>query len=332
MNLKWCLSDLKLKLRTFILFCFFFIVLLIINNTDIKLPTYVIYKNFPLIKSDEPHFKSNYFRDTAMQIYKNRSDLVSYEQFFAYIENPVENFCFNKTTIGGKWTIATKITRKNRFREGDLATNKKNGWYIDGDKIVCFDQHVFDSNDCVIISIGISNDWSFDDHIVKYGCKVFAFDHTISQRKFNRSKNIFFYPYGIGKKDSKKGSAKIITLSKMFNIAKEALNKTDLEISYLKIDVEGAELGLFEYLNKTNREILRKIKQIGMEIHPQKFLQDFKKPNRFYKEYFKDFMFLEQNRFALFYSAMNPVPYNRYYSTYLKKYINGFYELVWGRW
>ena len=34
-------------------------------------------------------------------------------------------------------------------------------------------------SDCQAISVGIGTDWSFEEAIVKEGCEVWAFDHTI---------------------------------------------------------------------------------------------------------------------------------------------------------
>ncbi|CAL4187728.1 unnamed protein product, partial [Meganyctiphanes norvegica] len=43
---------------------------------------------------------------------------------------------------------------------------------LDGDKWVCFDKG-FKSNDCVVYSFGINNEWSFDDDMDKrHHCQV----------------------------------------------------------------------------------------------------------------------------------------------------------------
>jgi hypothetical protein len=48
---------------------------------------------------------------------------------------------------------------------------------IDGQKVVCMDHGVGPTpGKCLVYSIGIANDWSFDKLMERYGCEVYAMD------------------------------------------------------------------------------------------------------------------------------------------------------------
>jgi len=55
---------------------------------------------------------------------------------------------------------------------------------FDGQKAVCLDKKFMDNlknDNCLIYSFGLSNDWSFEEAMAALGCKVRAFDPTISE-------------------------------------------------------------------------------------------------------------------------------------------------------
>ncbi|KAJ3047426.1 Methyltransferase-like protein 24, partial [Quaeritorhiza haematococci] len=59
--------------------------------------------------------------------------------------------------------------------------------------------HLNKSKNCTVYSVGINNDFSFDDHIHKItGCSVHSFDPSMGLRTFPRGKNKFFYDIGLG--------------------------------------------------------------------------------------------------------------------------------------
>ena len=50
------------------------------------------------------------------------------------------------------------------------------GKLSDGDKMVCLDDSLnITPGDCVVLSFGINNEWSFDDAMDKFGCLVRQF-------------------------------------------------------------------------------------------------------------------------------------------------------------
>ena len=54
----------------------------------------------------------------------------------------------------------------------------------------------------VCLNCRIANDWSFDDTIAKYGCRVYSFDPTIHQEDHVRSPKIQFFNTGLANFDS----------------------------------------------------------------------------------------------------------------------------------
>ena len=53
----------------------------------------------------------------------------------------------------------------------------------------------------------ISNNWSFDDSIAKYGCRVYAFDPTLNKGDHFRSPVIQFFNTGLSHVDSEGNSS-----------------------------------------------------------------------------------------------------------------------------
>ena len=54
----------------------------------------------------------------------------------------------------------------------------------------------------------IANEWSFDDSIAKYGCRVYAFDPTIGKDDHARSPQIQFFNTGLANFDSERSPEK----------------------------------------------------------------------------------------------------------------------------
>ena len=67
---------------------------------------------------------------------------------------------------------------------------------IDGDKFVCMDK-ILTSSSCLVYSLGINNDWMFEDTMAGIGCRMFAYDHTVNFPK-KRERNILFHKLGLG--------------------------------------------------------------------------------------------------------------------------------------
>lgn len=139
---------------------------------------------------------------------------------------------------------------------------------VDGQKAVCLDPGVAPPQaDCIVYSFGISNEWSFDEWMEKYGCQVFAFDPSMTDQKdqFDHSPGVHFYKLGLGVRDETIGGSgwKIRTLQTIYRMLNhEATNRI---IDYLKMDIEYNEWAVLPNLVQSG--MLSKVRQMGIEIH-----------------------------------------------------------------
>lgn len=142
---------------------------------------------------------------------------------------------------------------------------------LDGQKAVCLDPQVAPQpgDSCLIYSIGINDEWSFDDIMEKYGCKVFAFDPSMNAPDHNRSAMIQFYNMGVSDvnkeetRNNKKWKFKTIQ-----TIYKELGHEGKI-IDYLKMDVENEEWRILPQMLKSG--MMAKVRQLAVEIHLMKF-------------------------------------------------------------
>ncbi|KAK3865683.1 hypothetical protein Pcinc_028725 [Petrolisthes cinctipes] len=202
-----------------------------------------------------------------------------------------------------------------------MVGGKRRSTVIDGNKWVCMSKKFKVQPDkCVVMSFGISTDWSFDDEMdKKYGCKVYSFDHTIHKQDHERSKNLKFYSLGLSgtTRTNKKG---IVTIDRYINTLKK-LNLENSTIDYLKIDIEGSELSFFGDVLYQTPNLMKNVKMMGIEIHMTKkdHLQRF----------WEFFQRLECLGFKVIFTEMNRVKSNWFHQG--KKLRSMCYEVVWAR-
>ncbi len=141
----------------------------------------------------------------------------------------------------------------------------KNPSGLDGQKAVCLDTEVAPkAGNCIVYSFGINNEWSFDDNMEKYGCKVYSFDPSMKREDHNRSSAISFYNLGISYQDKIESNGwKLKTLSSIYSMLKPIHG--DVVIDYLKMDIESAEWGAIPDIIKSG--MLAKVRQLGVEFH-----------------------------------------------------------------
>ena len=159
---------------------------------------------------------------------------------------------------------------------------------IDGQKTICMDKGVApEPGHCLVYSIGISNEWSFDDAMDQFGCQVYAFDPSMGVKSHNRSSRVHFYDLGLGSEDTdsdprgwkmRKLSTiyQVITIGQcvFFFSSSERLDcieqnlkplHGDVPIDVLKMDIEDGEWQVLPQIIQLG--FLDKIKQIAIEIH-----------------------------------------------------------------
>jgi len=168
----------------------------------------------------------------------------------------------------------------------DFGGKVMNGRYIprgiDGQKSVCIDPPSIaprTNGRCVVYSIGINNEWSFDKDMEAYGCTVFAFDPSmnVSAPYFDHSERIHFFNLALDSTDSHDGKRltldsinSMLAANRDGNISRVASGYHDDDegiIDYLKIDVEAAEWDILPQILQSPKQPLSRVKQMGIEIH-----------------------------------------------------------------
>ncbi|XP_018018344.1 uncharacterized protein LOC108674871 [Hyalella azteca] len=176
---------------------------------------------------------------------------ITWLNFFEYIEEAAG--CKSLKTFGGVKYGRSRI--------------------IDGEKAVCLDANVAPTpGSCTVLSFGINNEWSFDDAMEEYGCKVYAFDPSMRRRAHLRRHKIHFQPWGLGGATGqvtfRNNKTPIIGQVYTYRDVLKKINESNSVIDYLKIDIEGSEVDFFNNVLSDDVELLANVKQIGMEIHP----------------------------------------------------------------
>ncbi|XP_071540043.1 uncharacterized protein [Panulirus ornatus] len=205
--------------------------------------------------------------------------LESIEQYRAYLHH-TETACKNMRQFGGK-----------KPAPGD------------GRKFVCMDKRFnIKKGDCVIFSFGVNNEWSFEDDFDKFGCKVYAFDPTMGVEDHQRSPNIHFSAVGIANYQGVKniGMGKNWAMRKVDRF-ENLVNQAGLagkEIDVVKLDVELSEVDFLQDMLLNSPHVLKKIKQIAMEVHDDHFKGDLSQTSR-QQVFWPYFMLLKCQGFKL---------------------------------
>ena len=132
--------------------------------------------------------------------------------------------------------------------------------YWDGHKFMCMDdlQEDIRNNKCLIYSFGVGKDYSFEQTLGRLGCRVLAFDPTVSYPP-KLGKNVSFKKLGLGARNDPANM-----LESLMSILSKHGHKNS-KISYLKIDIEGGEVeGLQEWFASG---ALNNVQQIALEYH-----------------------------------------------------------------
>lgn len=193
----------------------------------------------------------------------------------------------------------------------------------DGSKNLCMDDAIAPRRgDCTVISVGINNEWSFDDAMAAWGCKVYAFDPTMSFTDHQRGAMIQFHNLGLSKKRGIIYSKKTPVPVDSYRGVLAHVGLTNQTIDYLKIDIEGSEIGFFENVLYEDMDVLQHVKQMGVEIHVWR--ENVQSRDRLWKIYNR----LECLGFKKVYSEINLAGGTAYVYK-RKRRVACCYELVW---
>ena len=144
---------------------------------------------------------------------------------------------------------------------------KRNGISgFDGQKAICLDAPVRPpEGNCIVYSFGINNEWSFDETMEKYGCRVFSFDPSMNVNNHNRTDRIHFFNLGLAGRDYVNVQNWSLKTLSSINEMLAPYHGKDAVIDYLKMDIESAEWEAIPQIVSSG--MMAKVRQLGVEIH-----------------------------------------------------------------
>jgi hypothetical protein len=210
---------------------------------------------------------------------------------------------------------------------------------MDGQKAVCLDSTVRpirasdvwpikvkeEFSECLVYSFGINNDWTFDEAMESFGCRVYAFDPSMNLSNHYHSSKIQFFKIGLSDRcehsSTKKNNWPIESLDSIYY---NLLRHQGRIIDYLKIDIESDEWIVLPQILSSG--MMDKVRQLGVEIHiapsENNFLRDLQQRVKVLKS-------LEDYGFVRFYSKLNPFSYALNYIDNTDWFGYNSYEIAW---
>ena len=162
------------------------------------------------------------------------------DTFHSLVMDTFETACNVKIKLGGRYLPTCHV--------------------MEGQKYVCMDELMKDIQNkvCIVYSFGAGNNFSLEETIAEMGCKVFANDPRVDYPSYI-SENFSFEKIGVLGTPGEDETYQ--TLDEIF----ENNGHTNSIISYLKLDIEGAELSGLPIWLKSGA--LKNVQQIAIEIH-----------------------------------------------------------------
>ena len=148
---------------------------------------------------------------------------------------------------------------------------------------------------CIIYSFGIADHYAFESDMGKLGCVVHAYDPTV-ELPSSPTKNVHFKKIGLGHftgnmKVRSNNDPKNLTKPLPVTTLKDAIVRNGdfgKEITYIKVDIESAELkAIPEWIESG---ILKNVRQIGIELHTGQLYVDKKDRPRVTKSLLKSML------------------------------------------
>lgn len=168
------------------------------------------------------------------------------------------------------WKAAAFLEIDFKKRPKDLRCRKQKSV---GNWFLCQDEPYKVKEPCLVYSFGIGNDFSFDDAMAKLGCEVHSFDPSMNMPEHVRNTSVVFHPIGLStsviKDFNPRHDIYVIqdqswTMMDLLSIM-EMLGHKNRVLDYLKIDVEGHEWSVIDYLLKNG--ITSRIRHFSLEYH-----------------------------------------------------------------
>ena len=201
----------------------------------------------------------------------------------------VDDLTLDQITAYLSWTNKSSCNFSQYFGGSVVFT-----FAIDGQKAVCLDSDVRPERasggwpvsvtkytECLVYSFGIHDEWSFDEAMEKFGCRVYSFDPSMTSPNHNHTSKIHFYNLGLGDRDETwyNDPKKNWTMKSLDSIYNNLLRHQGKIIDYLKIDIEFSEFIALPQILASG--MMDRVRQLGMEVH---LVQREKTLNRSLKE------------------------------------------------
>ena len=166
-----------------------------------------------------------------------------------------------------EWTNRSSCALVQDFGGQMISAGERAG--LDGQKAVCLDPPELAPpvHHCVVYSFGIKDEWSFEEAMAKYGCRVFAFVSNGQQQQHNRTTDVIqFFHWTLGSKSLINNDTGVPTKT-LDEIYRDlvGLRGDDVAIDYLKMDVKWAEWHVLSQILQSG--MLDKVRQLAVKIH-----------------------------------------------------------------
>lgn len=168
-------------------------------------------------------------------------DSLTSNEVFQPIMFPIQAACTNLKRLGESTESSSQWMQSQETYGKRTSSGTGGRWWgnaFDGHKYICVDDFVGPSaSPCLIYSFGIGDDVTFEEHIIKFGCEVHGYDHTISMDLINQQaqphKNFFINQLGLAVQANES--------LKLTSFADELRKHGHLnrEITYLKVSSDG---------------------------------------------------------------------------------------------
>ncbi|XP_037078450.1 uncharacterized protein LOC119099412 [Pollicipes pollicipes] len=134
-----------------------------------------------------------------------------------------------------------------------------------GSESVCFDAPLAPvTTGCLVYSVGVGADWSFERQMAARGCEVHLFDPTAPMPEGAAAAGIRFYPWEVASKSIWIGERLRLTLADIMT----ELGHTDRRIQFLKVHDDNAAMRLLldQMTSSKNRFVLDQVDQISIAL------------------------------------------------------------------
>ncbi|XP_078376176.1 putative methyltransferase-like protein 24 isoform X2 [Oculina patagonica] len=225
---------------------------------------------------------------------------------FTYVEEPPNGNEMKRLmrALSTQGAVCADVRRIGGLPQGPHGAPRPLG--PDGMWYVCFDEEVMLLPGwCVVYSFGTGDDFSFDEKMANYGCKVFAFDPSMGKEDHNHSAGVMFYNLGLSNVNQEaakdalssdpldKSTWKTRTLAAII----EELGHAQREVDILKMDIESDEWKCLRHMLAEGT--LRKyVRQLDVEYHVIE--------REALRQYYSIAKWLERQGFRIFHSRRNP--------------------------